>query len=584
MRSSILISLLKSFFYLFPLLILSFLWIPSLFATYAPSEVGRLRFFEAAALGAIFWILLFAVVSRLWILLIIMIPVALVWPLELWVRISNEAPITHHVIALVWESNWAEGSNFLSAYGFGLLFLSASWLFLYAIGIWLARRSGLRWTHRSRFWCIAIFSPLLVLLTVVNERLDAVGDEFLLQAMDDSGVSAWGSQWTDVFPVNLLVSVQHFRQQQQKLLAVRRSMEGRSLNAQQTTSKESPEIVVLVIGESASATRWGLLGYSRDTTPRLSQISGLTVFSDVVALSTATRTAVPGVLSRRPVLWPDGRVDLNAEPSLIQAFSEVGYQTHWISNQSPLGQHDTSISVYAQDAADVRFLNPGTYASRSSHDEVLLAPLRAILLQPGRHLVVLHLLGSHFDYSLRYPENFDHFKPSLQSVKTVQTDSANYEDQVDNSYDNSLRYTDHVLAEVLEIIQYRGGNAMAAYFSDHGVDPVQGLCSSKSAGRRSEAAYRVPAFFWLSEKMRIERKTQWQRLQENSHKPYTTRAVYSSILELAGIDVVGGLPRENFLQDSYGKSMPRIIASTSGGRLIDFDAALRKNSCFIAAD
>lgn len=583
MQFHIFSSRLKSCLWLLPLLVVGFLWLPNLLATYAPSEAGRLRFFEAAALGAIFWILLFSIIGRLWLLLLAVVPVALLWPLELWVRIHNETPITQHLIALTWESNWAEGSNFFSAYGVGLIVVSVIWFLLFGVSIWFARQSGLRWVHRSRFWCIAIFSPLLVLLSVAHERLDAVGNEFLLQAMDDSGVSGWSSQWIDVFPVNLLVSVQHFRQQQHKLQTVRATMADRTLNAQQTLMSHRPELVVLVIGESASATRWGLLGYGRDTTPRLAKIPGLVVFSNVVALSTATRTAVPGVLSRRPVLWPDGHVDLKAEPSLIRAFAEVGYQTHWLSNQSPLGQHDTSISVYARDAANVRFLNPATYASRASHDEILLAPLRAILLQPGRHLVVLHLLGSHFDYALRYPASFDHFKPSLQSSRPALADSRNYAEQLDNSYDNSLRYTDHVLAEVVDAVQAAHGNSAVAYFSDHGVDLAQGPCASKSASRRSEAAYRVPAFVWLSARMRSQNSPQWKHLQKNAREPHTTRAVFSTLLGLAGIDIVEGLPDESFLRNSHSQAAPRIVAG-NGGRLVDFDAARKKNTCFIAAD
>lgn len=554
-----------------------------MFATYTADEVGRLRFFEAAALGFFFWLLFFALLGRLWLTLVFALPMALLWPLEVWARMNNGTPISAHLVALALESNWAEGANFFSAYGIGLAVLALCWLVLYATGLWWAWRVNLRWRHRSRKWCVAIFLPLLVVLYHSAGAHDALATEAKLNVMDDSGVSGWGSQWEDVFPVNLAVSVKHFREQQSKLQTVQAALASRTLQAQQQRLPQTPEVVVLVIGESASATRWKMLGYGRDTNPRLAKIPGLVAFSDVVALSTATRTAVPGVLSRRPVLWPDGHVDLKAEPSLIKAFAEVGYQTHWLSNQSPLGQHDTSISVYARDATDVRFLNPATYANRASHDEILLAPLRAILLQPGRHLVVLHLLGSHFDYALRYPASFDHFTPSLQSVKPALAGSPNYAEQVDNSYDNSLRYTDHVLAEVVDVVQQRNGNSVVAYFSDHGVDLTQGPCASQSASRRSESAYRVPAFFWLSERMRSQNGAQWQHLQENVHMPHTTRAVFSTLLGLAGIDIVNGLPEESFLRHPDSKATPRIVAS-NGGRLVDFDAARKKNACFIAAD
>ena len=546
------------------------------------TEAGRVRWLEATGLGAVFWLLCAALLGRLWLVLALAVPVALFWPLELWLRLYNSTPISPQLAALALESNWAEGANFFSAYGQGLAWLALVWALLYAAGLWAAWRLDVRWRHRSRVYVLAVFVPVLALQQHSQSAHDALGSDFALNGLDDPAISGWAFQWAEVYPVNLPLALLHFRQQQGKLQHLQAALAGRSLQAQQPALADNPEVVVLVIGESTSATRWGLLGYERDTTPLLAQQPGLVAFSDVVALSAATRTAVPGVLSRRPMLQPSGNVDMQAEPSLVQAFAQVGYQTHWLSNQSPMGQHDTSISLYAREAADVRFLNPANYQHRSQLDEVLLAPLRDTLAQPGRHLVVLHLLGSHFDYALRYPVSFDHFQPSLQS-EPPQPAGERYAEQVTNSYDNSLRYTDHVLAHVLNAVQQRGGKAVVAYFSDHGVDPSQGQCSSQTPNRRSEAAYRVPAFVWLSEPLRTQAPAQWQRLQDNARQPYTTRALYATLLGLAHIDIVGGLPAESFLQPPARPLPPRMVASTSG-RLVDFDKARQKSACFIVAD
>lgn len=559
------------------------LWVPNLLHSAAlTAEAAQVRWLEAAGLGAIFWLLSAALLGRLWLVLLLALPVALLWPLELWLRWHNGTPISSHLVALVLESNWAEGANFFSAYGVELLWLTLAWLLLYAAGCWWAWRLDVRWRHRSRWYIGVIFLSLLGLLHQSKSAHDALGSSFKTDALDDPSISGWALQWADVYPVNVPLALLHFYQQQSKLHALQAALGQRSLQAQQAAEADLPEVVVLVIGESASATRWGLLGYGRNTTPQLAQESGLVAFSDVVSLSVATRTAVPGVLSRRPLLQPSGNLDMAAEPSLLQAFAQVGYQTHWLSNQSPMGQHDTSISMYAREAANVRFLNPATYQHRSHFDEVLLNPLRDVLAQPGRHLIVLHLLGSHFDYSLRYPTSFDHFQPSLQSAP-VSTDAARYAEQVSNTYDNSLRYTDHILAQVLNALKQRGGNAVMTYFSDHGVDPAQGQCASQIPNRRSEAAYRVPALVWLSPSMRAQQPMQWLRLQDNAHQPYTTRALYATLLGLAQIDVVGGLPSESFLQRPALPLPPRMVAGMGGG-LVDFDVVRQKNACFIVAN
>ncbi len=559
------------------LCVLLALWAPNLLGV--PALADQV---EIAVLGAVLWLLCVALLGRLWLVLVLALPAALVWPLELWLRWHNGTPISPHLAALVLESNWAESANFLSAYGFGLVWFGLVWLVLYAVSCWLAWRLDVRWQHRSRFYVVALCATLLVQFYRFHGTDEVLVSDVASEALADPKISSWTLQWADVYPVNLPLAVIHFREHQGKLHALQSGLASRSLQAQQMVHAHSPEVVVLVIGESASATRWGLLGYGRDTTPQLAQQQGVVVFSDVVGLSVLTRTAVPGVLSRKPVLKPSGDIDLQAEPSLVQAFAQVGYQTHWLSAQSRMGRHDTSISLYAREAADVRFVNPGTYQHRFYMDEALLAPLRDVLAQPGRHLVVLHLLGSHFDYALRYPSSFDHFQPSLQSAPAA-TDPARYAEQVSNSYDNSLRYTDHILAQVLNAVQQRGGNSVVAYFSDHGVDPAQGQCASQKPNRRSEAAYRVPAFVWLSETMRTQHPAQWQRLQDNAQHPYTTRALYSTLLGLAQIDVAGGLPAEGFLQSPAQPLPPRMVAGMTGN-LVDFDVARQKSVCFIVAD
>ena len=289
------------------------------------TEAGRVRWLEATGLGAVFWLLCAALLGRLWLVLALAVPVALFWPLELWLRLYNSTPISPQLAALALESNWAEGANFFSAYGQGLAWLALVWALLYAAGLWAAWRLDVRWRHRSRVYVLAVFVPVLALQQHSQSAHDALGSDFALNGLDDPAISGWAFQWAEVYPVNLPLALLHFRQQQGKLQHLQAALAGRSLQAQQPALADNPEVVVLVIGESTSATRWGLLGYERDTTPLLAQQPGLVAFSDVVALSAATRTAVPGVLSRRPMLQPSGNVDMQAEPSLVQAFAQVGY-------------------------------------------------------------------------------------------------------------------------------------------------------------------------------------------------------------------------------------------------------------------
>ena len=56
-------------------------------------------------------------------------------------------------------------------------------------------------------------------------------------------------------------------------------------------------LTVLVVGESARAENFGVLGYNRDTTPKLDKEAGLIAFTDVKSCGTETAVSVPCMFS-----------------------------------------------------------------------------------------------------------------------------------------------------------------------------------------------------------------------------------------------------------------------------------------------
>jgi len=81
--------------------------------------------------------------------------------------------------------------------------------------------------------------------------------------------------------------------------------------------------------------------------------------------------------------------------------------------------------------------------------------------------------------------------------------------------------------------------------------------------------------------MRYRNPDQWRELMRNVNMPYTTRAIFSTLLELAGVEIDGGLPSENFLNKPESSFGGRQV-SIGNGQVTDFDAAVRKNPCFIS--
>jgi lipid A ethanolaminephosphotransferase len=83
-------------------------------------------------------------------------------------------------------------------------------------------------------------------------------------------------------------------------------------------------------------------------------------------------------------------------------------------------------------------------------------------------VVVLHMIGSHGPaYFKRVPPEFARFQPTCQSRQFSNCTNR----QIVNSYDNTILYADHVLAELIEILRAvgaKGFDTAMIYVSDHG--------------------------------------------------------------------------------------------------------------------
>src|SRR6185312_2543909 len=185
--------------------------------------------------------------------------------------------------------------------------------------------------------------------------------------------------------------------------------------ARENVPADTPQIVVMVIGESSRYDRWSLNGYERETNPLLKQEKNLVSLSDMITAVSATRLSVPVLVSRKPAT--QSLKEGFTEKSFITAFKEAGFKTWWISNQMSYGEFDTPVSVFANEADVTQFLNLGDYTNASSFDKILLDPLKVAIGDPApKKLIVLHSLGNHWNYSHRHPREFDKWQPSLFGI------------------------------------------------------------------------------------------------------------------------------------------------------------------------
>ncbi|GAB0084925.1 hypothetical protein TOC8172_46380 [Pseudomonas syringae] len=176
-------------------------------------------------------------------------------------------------------------------------------------------------------------------------------------------------------------------------------------------------LTVLVIGESARADNFGILGYSRDTTPELRSQSGVIAFSDVQSCGTETAVSVPCMFSNM------GRKNYNPttaknQEGLLDVLKRAGVDVIWRDNQS--GCKGTCDRVTFEDVSNLD--DPALCLDNECRDEILLQGLQARIDNLEKDTVlVLHQMGSHGpEYFKRYPKKIREIHACLRKQRAEQ--------------------------------------------------------------------------------------------------------------------------------------------------------------------
>ncbi|PKH24161.1 phosphoethanolamine transferase [Pseudomonas sp. 43NM1] len=222
-------------------------------------------------------------------------------------------------------------------------------------------------------------------------------------------------------------------------------------------------LTVLVVGESARAENFSILGYKRDTTPQLSKEPGMIAFADVHSCGTETAVSVPCMFSNMGRKNYDASV-AKTEEGLLDVLKHAGIDVVWRDNQS--GCKGTCDRVTFQDVSNLK--DPDLCTNNECRDEILLQGLQSFIEHLDKDTVlVLHQMGSHGpEYFKRYPKEFEKFTPVCESNALDQCSR----ESIVNGYDNTLLYTDHVLASLIDILRKHQDKVDTAmiYLSDHG--------------------------------------------------------------------------------------------------------------------
>lgn len=249
----------------------------------------------------------------------------------------------------------------------------------------------------------------------------------------------------------------------------------------------------IVLTDSITSFNFGLCGYPRNTTPELTQRS------DQFKVFCRGYSPASSTIQSLRYLFNDGTrnaMDDHAPENIMAYAKAAGFKVYWISNQD-----DVYISsLFASFADEAVFINKKSGRSSTSLDENILPAYKIALDDPDpRKLIILHLIGSHPNYKLRYPEQFSKFNDSSNDEveEKLERNEINHLIQLKrNEYDNSILYQDWVVAKLFDLlISTQSDFRSFTFLSDHG-NEVGHAKNYAGHSANTEAGYRIPIIIW----------------------------------------------------------------------------------------
>lgn len=318
--------------------------------------------------------------------------------------------------------------------------------------------------------------------------------------------------------------------------------------------KDKPNVIVL-IGESASVYHSGLFGYKYNTTPNLKRIEeegNLLAFDNVVSVDDHTHGVMESVFSLDSL-----RTNFNNTPLFPAVYKNAKYQTHCYDNQYFVGGVN-----FLSDPILSRLMFTTRNKSGYRYDEELI---RTVKVSNAPSLYVIHLMGQHYTYTQRYPQNWDKF----QAKEYDKIRWSGNQRKLIAEYDNATLYNDFVVTSLIN--KFKNTNSVLIYFSDHGeeVFELRDYNGHGNAAYSPDLRYqiRVPLIVWMSDTYIKNHKDVYDKAVANMHTPIITDDVSHTILSLGGIMTPWYNPHRDFLNSKYNRKKRRIVLNS-----IDYDS------------
>lgn len=359
-----------------------------------------------------------------------------------------------------------------------------------------------------------------------------------------------------VFPVDVAVSFAAIgadRYHAQRDASARTAFAFRNPRMMHAAARQAArEVYVVVVGETSRRQNWSLFGYGRDTNPQLQRIAGDLVRFRMTSNATNTVLSLPMALTRAT---PDTRELIRSEKSIITLLKQAGFETYWLSNQERPSLASNPIYQIAHEAQETSF---HADAVAGPHPDVfdtnLLSRLDAVLSrlpQNGKAVIFLHMEGSHFSYQERYPPAFQRFSAADDPGSGL----SDWQRQLIAQYDNSVLFSDSVLARTVDKLTACHCVAGMVYFSDHGERLFDNGSADPEFGHGfphiSRQEIEIPFVMWLSEEYRQQNPTLARMIGAHANSAAELHALFETLVDLTGVEYDGRSPALSLFSEAW---------------------------------
>jgi len=312
-------------------------------------------------------------------------------------------------------------------------------------------------------------------------------------------------------------------------------------------------LTVVVVGETARAMNFSLNGYQRETNPELKALDVLN-FTNATSCGTATAVSLPCMFSHF------GRAEYTnirgrGSENLMDVLTHAGLHTEWWENNTgPKNVADRIPTIDFYHKTD-----PNYCAQGECRDDILVDYLRDHIESfSGNSVLVLHTGGSHGPaYYLRYPQSFEKFAPACHTAQLA--DCSN--DEIANGYDNSILFTDHVLADIIGILKQHNELATAMiYMSDHGESLGENGVYLHGAPYfiAPKEQTSIPMIAWFSEPYKTTMKLDTNCVRNELAKSFSHDNLFATVLGM--MDVSTSVYRPEL--DAFAACRSKVVSAS----------------------